>query len=173
MPVKRKSDTDDKENVAVKRNRVEKDNEDEVEPSTSKGKGKSKAAKPVYSSLHDVILEGEEEGDVPVYDDCNTIRRKIRAIQKTPGFKTTHWLREIGDVNSNSLNQFMKQKGPNGGAGNITYRHAYVYFEKLRIFEGKKKTPTRIENEMTHPNGFELRTRTHQWVIGPASWGRY
>lgn len=30
----------------------------------------------------------------------------------------------------------------------------YVYFEKVRIAEGKKKSPRREQNELAHPQGF-------------------
>ena len=34
------------------------------------------------------------------------------------------------------------------GAGNHYYPKAYHFFEKLRLAEGKKKTPKRVENEL-------------------------
>ena len=43
----------------------------------------------------------------------------------------------------------------------------YVYFEKVRIAEGKKKTPKRIRMEDEHPNGLPLVDRKHVWVNGP------
>ncbi|KAG8936890.1 hypothetical protein FRC03_008619 [Tulasnella sp. 419] len=134
---------------------------EEVAPPKKKSK---KDDKPKYDSLWDVVIEGEEEDQVPVYDDCNEIRRKIRALQKEPGHKITHWLKAIGNVNSNSLTQFMKQTGANGGAGNQAYYKGYIYFEKRRIFEGKKKSTKRISNEAAHPNGFKLQTRTYVWM---------
>lgn len=150
MPAKRKLDIlEDKEDASdiAKRARVA---EPSASASAEKSK-KSKATKPQYTSWKDVELDGEDEGEVPIYDDCNAIRRKIRALQKTPGFKVTHWLKEIGNINSNSYGRFMSLKGPNGGAENGTYYAAYVYFEKVRIFEGKKKTPTRIAAEEGRP----------------------
>jgi hypothetical protein len=60
-------------------------------------------------------------------DDCNEIRRKIRLLQKQPDFKVreyhlnprsmllnvvllkvTHWLKDIGGINSNSFGRFSK-----------------------------------------------------------------
>ncbi|KAI8995517.1 hypothetical protein BD414DRAFT_479763 [Trametes punicea] len=131
--------------------------------STDTKKGK-KAEENQYKSWRDVLLEGEEEGDIPIYDDCNDIRRKIRALQKDPNFKVTHWLREIGNINNNSYQRFMKASGPHGGASNGTYYAAYVYFEKVRIFEKKKKSAKRIRMEQEHARGLPTEERRGMWV---------
>ncbi|KAI0068279.1 hypothetical protein BV25DRAFT_1911278 [Artomyces pyxidatus] len=128
--------------------------------SSSKSKATSSSAPKTWQ---DVVLDGEEEDDVPIYDDCNEIRRKIRLLLKEPGFKITHWLKDIGGINNNSYQRFMKDTGPAAGASNGTYPAAYKYFEKRRILEGKKKTPKRIRNEEN--GGFGLRDRRHMWVF--------
>ncbi|KAI9057094.1 hypothetical protein FKP32DRAFT_1681829 [Trametes sanguinea] len=135
---------------------------------SSSGARKSQKADRPWQSWRDVILEGEEEGDVPIYDDCNEIRRKIRLLLKQPGFKITHWLRDIGNINNNSYQRFMRATGPRAGAENGTYYAAYVYFEKVRIFEGKKKTAKRIRNEQEHPEGLPRRDISREWVLMPA-----
>ncbi|KJA27577.1 hypothetical protein HYPSUDRAFT_62652 [Hypholoma sublateritium FD-334 SS-4] len=119
--------------------------------SSSVDKDASKSKKP--TSWRDITLPGEDEGDVPIYDDCGEVRRKIRLLQKTPGWKVTQWLRDIGGINSNSYGRFMREKGRTDGAANGTYYAAYVYFEKVRIFEGKKKSAKRQEMENTHIGG--------------------
>ncbi|TFK57314.1 hypothetical protein OE88DRAFT_119252 [Heliocybe sulcata] len=134
----------------------------------SKGK-KAEDDAPKPKRWQDVVLDGEGTGDgVSIYDDCNDIRRKIRALQKTPGFKITPWLRDIGNVNSNSYGRFMKATGPSGGAENGTYVCAYKYFEKVRILEGKKKTPKRIRAEQEVIGGHDLVDRRRMWVFMPA-----
>jgi len=60
----------------------------------------------------------------------------------------------------------VKEKGKTDGASNGTYYAAYVYFEKVRILEGKKKTAKRESNEVAHPNGFPLENRRRGWVMG-------
>lgn len=55
-----------------------------------------------------------------VRDTGNDIRRKIRAYL-AEGNKVTHFLRDIGGVNSNSYQRFMAQTGPAGGCSNSTY----------------------------------------------------
>ncbi|THH20012.1 hypothetical protein EW146_g1277 [Bondarzewia mesenterica] len=162
------------ENVAqapsAKKARVS-DVADEPSESASTSKGKKKAKEPAPpKKWQDVVLEGEEEGDVKIYDDCNDVRRKIRALQKEPGFKVTHWLREIGGINGNSLNRFskplkLKASGPTAGATNGAYVAAYKYFEKRRIAEGKKKTPKRIRNEEEHRNGLPLERSEMTWCF--------
>ncbi|KAI0778066.1 hypothetical protein BD413DRAFT_466299, partial [Trametes elegans] len=111
----------------------------------------------------DMRLNGEEEVRMPMWapadrstysDDCNDIQRKIHELRKTPGFNITHWLREI---NSNSYQRFTS--GPTGGASNGTYYVAYVYFEKVRIAQGKEKPAKRIRNEREHPAGFPREER--------------
>ncbi|KAG9050263.1 hypothetical protein FS837_006704 [Tulasnella sp. UAMH 9824] len=152
MPPKRKSDlVDDVENASDVAKRARLGDEGAAVASSSKTKT-SKATKPQYASWKDVVLEGEDECEVPIYDDCNTIRRKIRALLKAPDFKVTHWLKDIGNINSNSYNRFMALRGADRGAENGTYYAAYVYFEKVRIFEGKKKTATRIAAEEGLPS---------------------
>jgi len=171
MAPKRKSDAFDEE-VAVVQDHVDQENlapvfkkarvSDAPEASTSKGKKGKEPSKP--KDWSEIVLEGEEDEGVPVYDDCNEIRRKIRLLQKEPTFKVSQWLKDIGNVNSNSYGRFMKASGATGGAGNGTYYSAYVYFEKVRIAQGKKKTPKRERNEIEHPGGFELRDRKGMWV---------
>ncbi|EJF66589.1 hypothetical protein BD309DRAFT_946883 [Dichomitus squalens] len=129
-------------------------------------KGKKADAQPP-KNWYEVVLDGEDEGEVPIYDDCNDIRRKIRALQKEPGFKITKWLESIGNINNNSYQRFMKATGPTGGAGNGTYYAAYVYFEKRRIAEGKKKTAKRIRTEEEHPMGLPREDRKNVWVFMP------
>ncbi|KAJ8084172.1 hypothetical protein PM082_002939 [Marasmius tenuissimus] len=108
----------------------------EASSSTSKQKDAPKSWK-------DVELEDEDDGSVPIFDLPGEVRRKIRLLLKTPNFK-------IGNINSNSYNRFMSMRGPLDGAQNGTYYAAYVYFEKVRIAEGKRKTPKRIENEKAY-----------------------
>ncbi|KIO30780.1 hypothetical protein M407DRAFT_20105 [Tulasnella calospora MUT 4182] len=136
----------------------------------SKPKKKRKAPPPVeHEGWEDIILEGELEGQVEVYDNCDEIRDKIDELRATPGFKVTPWLRQIGNVNSNSFRRFMAMDGYRSGAGNITYYAAYLYFEKRRIWEGMPKSEDRLWNEENYPEGFELRTPT-EYVIVPAEW---
>ncbi|KZT74740.1 hypothetical protein DAEQUDRAFT_719915 [Daedalea quercina L-15889] len=107
----------------------------------------------------EIRLGGEDEGSVLVFDDCDDVRRKIRKLQRSQGFRITYWLRHIGGIKYNSWSRFMKAEGPDAGAENGIYYAAYAYFEKIRIAEGKKKTAKREQNELEHPQGFVVRDR--------------
>jgi len=97
---------------------------------------------------------------IPIYDDCNEVRRKIRLFFSNANteYKCTqkHFLQVIGNVNSNSYRRFMAAKGEGGGAENGTYTGAYIFFEKKRIYEGKPKLKRRLESEEMYPNGRDL-----------------
>lgn len=45
------------------------------------------------------------------------------------------------------------------------YATRYVYFEKVRIFENKKKTAKRTEMENLYNSGLSRENRRHVWVF--------
>jgi len=144
-------------------------NGDEMEKSAAATPTKRQAKQIAKELEKQAQLEAFEkavrEGRLHIYDDCNEIRRKIDHLLTEPGFKITRWLEEIGGVNNNSYQRFMKETGPDGGAGIEIYRPAYTYFEQRRIQEGKKKTVKRVRNEKEHRNGFPEVTRGGtRWV---------
>ncbi|KAJ6627128.1 hypothetical protein B0H10DRAFT_420913 [Mycena sp. CBHHK59/15] len=168
MPPKRKSDVTTAE---LEAETSFEENGPEVAPlfkkarvSASSGSSSLKA-KPEAIKWQDVELDTNPDSSIPVYDDCAEVRRKIKLLQSTAGWKVGTWLREIGGINNNSFNRFMKEKGRTDGATNGTYLAAYVYFEKVRIAEGKKKTAGRQRNESEHPTGFPLENRRRGWVF--------
>jgi hypothetical protein len=69
---------------------------------------------------------------------------------------------------SKSLNDFMGKKGANAGNTSGVFYSAYVFFEKLRVKQGKPKTKHREEMEKiynrSHPYmndgkpGFDIKT---------------
>jgi hypothetical protein len=139
--------------------------------STSKPK-KTSAEKPSAdtekpSSFLEVKLDGEDtEAGVPIHDTCSTIRSKINALlgkdnhkpeNGIPGqfdkagkpkpYTKTAFLRDIGGVSAGSLATFLKANKIMGGAESPVYPAAYAFFEKKRIWEGKKKTAGRLKVE--------------------------
>ncbi|KAI1276419.1 hypothetical protein F5Y07DRAFT_366680 [Xylaria sp. FL0933] len=130
--------------------------------STTTTGGKSKTAKKAAAaatSLPDIsgiYLPGEEDDDVEVYDTCDEIRRKINAHLKTPGLTQTQFCRDLyaqlkapkcKGIQSKQLADFRAMKGPCSGAKSSVFYAAYVYFEKLRIAQGKPKTAHRVNME--------------------------
>jgi len=110
-------------------------------------------------------VEGVPDGIV--YDSCPELVKKIKAFLARDGMTKSNFMLALGGLNSNSLNTFLAGKRQDQ-AGNVTYRRAYVFFEKLRILEGKPKSSARIGNEIEHPYGFSLEKPRNPRVIGQA-----
>ncbi|KAK7932006.1 hypothetical protein PG985_002718 [Apiospora marii] len=113
---------------------------------------KQKAADAVDTG--DIKLEGEDEGDVPVYETCDELRKKIRAFLKKDGITQAALCRAIsaclpGDqvVQARQLSTFMGKSGPTVGNSSPAFYGGYVFFEKLRIKEDKPKSKFRLEME--------------------------
>jgi len=104
-------------------------------------------------------IEKDYDNNGPIYDDCNEIRKKIKAFLGKGLMKHSQFFKILGEnLQHNSFNKFMSF-GPErlSGASNKTYRLAYHFFEKLRLSEGKTKTKKRLKNEAEFPDGFPLR----------------
>ena len=103
------------------------------------------------SGIH---LDGEEDETVEVYDTCDELRKKIAAFLRDEGVTKTAFLRTLGNmfpepkkIQSKSLQDFQSKSGPLAGNTSRVYYAAYVFFEKLRIKEGRKKSKAREETE--------------------------
>jgi hypothetical protein len=99
-------------------------------------------------------LDGEDEGEVEVYDTCDEIRRKINAHLREDGVTKAGLCRTIGEmtpagtpINAKSMDDFLKKKGAREGNSTRCFYGAYVFFEKLRIKQGKPKSKFREEME--------------------------
>lgn len=115
------------------------------------------------------ILATEVPTGLPVYDSCPQLVKKIKDFLARDGMTKSKFCQALGGLNSNSLNSFLSAKKQDG-AGNRTYPAAFIFFEKLRIYEGKAKSKQRLQNETEHPMGFELeKPRKHRWFITPRS----
>ena len=102
----------------------------------------------------DIRLEGEDNDGVEVYDTCDEIRRKIAAYLREDGVTRAGLLWEIckafsgkGSIPSQRLQDFQSKSGPLSGNTSPIFYGAYVFFEKLRIKQGKKKSKARLEME--------------------------
>lgn len=63
---------------------------------------------------------------------CDAIRKKINMFLATKEMTQTEFLRQIGGVNSNSFQRFMKLKGAYSGSDNGTYRGAVELSSLIR-----------------------------------------
>jgi hypothetical protein len=119
------------------------------------------------SSFLEIKLDGEDTEDgVPIHDTCSTIRSKINALlgkdnhkpeNGIPGqfdksgkpkpYTKAAFLRDIGGISPASLATFLKANRIMGGAESPIYPAAYAFFEKKRIWGGKKKTAGRLKVE--------------------------
>lgn len=132
----------------------------------------AKNPKPDLEKLFDVShihLEGEEDGTVPVYDTCSDIRKKIRAFLRRDGVTQAALLRALAKcrpgggegrppISVSSFQMFMRQTGVTAGANSTVFYAAYVFFEKVRLRDGKSKTKKREEMERVWGNHEDWRT---------------
>ncbi|KAK4044406.1 hypothetical protein C8A01DRAFT_31460 [Parachaetomium inaequale] len=124
---------------------------------TSSAGEASSTAKAVAIDISDVVLPGEEDDNVSVFDTCDEVRKKINAHLKKPGVTQAQFCRDIyaqlgptrpaKPFQSSQLAQFRNAKGALSGAKSRIFYGAYVFFEKLRIKGGKPKTKHRLEME--------------------------
>jgi len=146
------------------------------QPMTKKAKAElAKAAKDAAKKatealldVSDITLEDEDpEFEIPVFDTCDVVRRKIRTFLTKNSLTQAAFLRAIAvaahgpgasAIASGSYNSFMKLKGPVSGNTNGTYYTAYVFFEKLRVKQRKPKSKDREEMEYIYPNGVDTKT---------------
>ena len=121
-------------------------------------------AAPDYLDVSTVSLPGEATASVPIHDTCDTTRRNIRTALRRPGITQAAFLRAISSsssspngkrVLSRGLNDFLGKKGALAGSRNYAYYAAYVFFEKVRIREGKPKSEDRLVMERKWPRGVD------------------
>lgn len=101
-----------------------------------------------------IQLEDEDIGEVEIYDTCDEVRKKLRAYLRKDGVTQAALLRALAaglhdgkKITSGQLNGFLSKKGPVDGNRSIVFYAGYVFFEKIRIKQGKPKTTMREEME--------------------------
>lgn len=147
-------------------------------PKKARTSGSSAATAPGGPlDVSSVSLPHEETGDVPVYETCDMVRRKLRAFLKKPDIQQASFLREIAKTWENcaggprrlqaaQLNRFLAMAGPVAGNTSGVYYAAYVFFEKLRLRDGKPKSADRLEMERQHRGGVNTtEVRNHCWLL--------
>lgn len=132
--------------------------------------------------VSDIHLEGENTHSVPIYDTCDEVRRKIRAFLRKDGVTQAALLRAIGrcrvsndqqdaagPISSSSYRSFMRQQGPTAGGNSDVHYAGYVFFEKVRLRDGKPKSKKREEMESAWGGS----SRTGKKGGGMSTGGRY
>ena len=139
------------------------DSTKKAKPMSNKAKAKAEA-----EEFLNRINAVEGVPDNAVYDSCPQLVAKIKTFLQRDGMTKASLLRALGNLNSNSMSRFLAGKKQDQCA-NVCYKAAYVFFEKLRILEGKKKTSARLKNEAEHPSGFPLhKSRGGYWKYLPS-----
>ncbi|KAK5112553.1 hypothetical protein LTR85_011245 [Meristemomyces frigidus] len=141
------------------------------ESSTGASAGASKSAS-AHPDISAIRLEDEESDDVPVYESCDEVRKKIAAYLRKPGVTQAQFCRDLygqlhsdkrpKSIQSSQLTAFRGNKGANRGNTSSVFYAAYVLFEKIRIAEGKPKSKHRQEMEEVWPEGFDRETSSNQ-----------
>jgi len=124
----------------------------------SSGSGTAAKAASAAADISDIVLPGEDQDAVPVYDSCDEVRRKINAHLKKPGVTQAQFCRDIyaqlkgpsrpeKPFQGVQLARFRETKGALSGAKSPIFYGAYVFFEKMRIKERKPKSKHRSDME--------------------------
>ena len=153
-----------------------------VPNNTSSNNATSNSAKePAASTSVDISsiqLPNQFSDNVPVFDTCDEIRRKISAHLVKPRVTKAQFCRDLraqlfsasapANIQSAQLDRFRSNKGPRAGCTSSVYYSAYVFFEKWRIAEGKAKSKHRTEMESIWPGGMERdRDASQGYVLSP------
>jgi len=154
------------------------DKADKAKPKPKKqASDKAKAAD--KNDVSTITLPGEHNCTVPIYDTCDDIRTKINRYLATAGPSKAGFVRTVNAATSTTsafrpasvvnLTTFLKGKGPVKGCESPIFYAAYVYFEKIRIKEGKPKTKKRVEMEnVWKKTGMELFDSTVRGILTTA-----
>mmetsp|Transcript_31658 Transcript_31658/g.36935 ORF Transcript_31658/g.36935 Transcript_31658/m.36935 type:complete len:316 (-) Transcript_31658:247-1194(-) len=110
-----------------------------------------------------LAVEGVSEED-GVFDTCPQLVTKIKEFLTRDGVTKALLLSAFGGINNNSLARFLAGKKQDQCA-NVSYKQGYIFFEKLRILEGKPKSASRLKNESMNPTGFSLAKDRGHWYI--------
>lgn len=128
--------------------------------SAATGKKAGQNAKELESQLDvsDISLDGESDGEVPIYMTCDEVRKGLRALASnditqaaicrtlTAALPSGY----TGKVSAANLRGFMGEKGAVEGNTSVGFYAGYCFLEKRRIKAGKAKSDWRMEMEKVH-----------------------
>ncbi|KAH8660272.1 hypothetical protein BX600DRAFT_55647 [Xylariales sp. PMI_506] len=136
-------------------------------PAAKKPKKEAAAVAANALDVSGITLDGEEDSEVPVYDTCDDVRKKLRALLRKDGVTQAALLREISKsfsggqkkIQSKQLTDFLGKKGATSGNKSGAFYGSYVLLEKLRIKNKQPKSSKREDMEDIHgPRGFDTKT---------------
>lgn len=137
-------------------------------------------AHPSAAELVNLELEGEDNDTVPIFATCDDIRKQMHEHLARPGVTQAGFGRDLSELIRNEhvtgahMRRFLDFKGPRGGAHSPAFYAGYVYFEKIRLRDGKKKSAKRqkLEDVWKREGGFprEGSHNVHAWCRKGESW---
>lgn len=129
----------------------------------AKAKKPTAAKKETAAKKHDVSsthLDREDKLAVPIYDTCDDLRTKInRFMRENADTTNAGFVRMINAAafpedattptiaTARQMTTFLNGSGPVKGCESPAFYAAYVFFEKLRVRDGKPKSTKREEME--------------------------
>ncbi|KAI3324215.1 hypothetical protein HD806DRAFT_494452 [Xylariaceae sp. AK1471] len=135
-------------------------------------KAKTNTKEKEYLDVSGIHLQGEETKQVPVFDTCDEVRKKIRAVLRHAEVSQAALCRTITaeclpndrKLSSTQLASFLGKEGSMSGNTSIVFYGSYVFLEKRRLKEGKPKSKFREEMERIHPNGVDTDSEERYWT---------
>ena len=115
-------------------------------PPAPRAEPPKKKTKEEIRLLIDSITAIEVPEDVPIYANCDEVRKMIDKFIQSSGVNQTTFLKAIGCA-ANSYGSFRGFRGKGAGAGNSVYWKSYRFFEQQRMLEGTAKSKRRLEQE--------------------------
>lgn len=116
----------------------------------------------------DIPVEPAGPEELPVYETCDMVRHKIDAYLRKTGLSNAAFCRAVTDathipLSSTQLSSFRSKKGYDSGNTSNAFYACYIYFEKLRIKEGKPKSKDRLKMEelWAKEGGFNIKKAGH------------
>jgi hypothetical protein len=127
--------------------------------------------------VSEIHLEDEEEGEVEIYETCDSLRRMINAHLRRNGVTQASFLRHVSKqfgneprtISGAQLASFLRKKGPLDGNSSGVFYGAYVYLEKLRIKEKKPKGKFRLEDVWEDYGGVEREQHRGMYLCSAGS----
>ena len=120
-------------------------------PSLSRSQRNKIEAKQLIARVNAVALE---DGD-KIFDSCAQVAEKINRFLQLNGVNKGIFLEHALNCKNHysMLKAFLAEANQSQRSSKI-YQRAYVFFEKLRLHEGHKKSEERLQNEAERENGF-------------------